>query len=228
MTTNSQTPTSETPIADQVAFLVSQVGEHLPADVVATFQAEQAELGAAGVPSGVAPTGTKLPDVELLDGHGNATTLDAQLAGRVAVIVFYRGAWCPYCNIALRAYQAELADPLAERGAVLVAISPQKPDGSLSMTETNELTFTVLSDPGNQLAGALGILTEPNEDSKQAQARLGLDLREVNADGTATLPMPTTIVVDAGRTVRWIDVHPDYTTRGEPTAILAAIDDQVL
>jgi peroxiredoxin len=81
--------------------------------------------------------------------------------GRSAVVVLNRGAWCPYCNVTLRAYQEDLVPQLAQRDIPLVAISPQKPDGSLSMQEKNELSFTVLSDPGNQVAAALGVLTAP-------------------------------------------------------------------
>ena len=101
-----------------------------------------------------------------------------------SVLVFYRGAWCPYCNIALSAYQEQLLPVLAQRGVTLVAVSPQTPDGSLSMQQKNALAFTVVSDPGNAIAGRLGILTRPSDDARAAQLELGLDLAAVNADGT--------------------------------------------
>jgi peroxiredoxin len=154
---------------------------------------------------------------------GHPTTLAGTLVGKPAVIVFYRGGWCPYCNIALRTYQTELVPALATLGISLIAISPQTADGSLSTKETKELTFTVLSDPGNQLARQLGILTAPSEGVRQAQLQLGLDVTQVNADGTTGLPMPTVIIADAAGTIRWIDVHRDYTTRTEPEQVLRAI-----
>jgi peroxiredoxin len=117
-----------------------------------------------------------------------------------------------------------LAPALDDRGYAMIAVSPQKPDGSLTAAETNELTYTVVSDPGNQLASALGILTAPSTESVAAQQKLGLDLAEHNADGGLTLPMPTTVVVDANGVIRWIDVHPNYTTRSEVPDILAAVD----
>jgi len=103
----------------------------------------------------------------------------------------------PTANIALRTYQAQLVPALAERGISLIAISPQAPDGSLSTKESKELTFTVLSDPGNQIAGQLGILTAPSDGTRAAQLQLGLDLTQVNADGTTVLPMPTVVIADA-------------------------------
>ena len=214
---------SATTIAEQVNARAATMASQSRNEVMGAFDREQTGLAALGEPEGVLPVGARFPDAELLDPHGAATTLYRALGGKVAVIVFYRGAWCPYCNITLT-YQAELVPELAGRGVPLVAVSPQAPDGSLSMKEKNELTFTVLSDPGNRLAASVGIVTAPSAEARSAQLQLGFDLTAVNADGTAGLPMPTTIVVDADHDVRWIDVHLDYTTRSEPTEILAALD----
>ncbi|MEU6417321.1 peroxiredoxin-like family protein [Streptomyces spiralis] len=211
------------PIADQVAALTETMATQVPADALEAFHAEELKLDAAGVPAGVTEAGTAMPEAQLLDAHGNPTTLRETRAGRPAVIVFYRGAWCPYCNVALRTYQRELAPELEERGVALIAVSPQRPDGSLTMAETNELSYAVLSDPGNVLGHALGIVTRPNDRTLQAQASLGLDLAEMNADGTPDIVMPTVVVVDAEGVVRWIDVHPNYTTRTEPIQILKAV-----
>ena len=215
--------TTRSTIAEQVASLHRASAGQLPAEVAEAFAAEQRDLAAAGHPSGVAEPGSRLPDGELLDVAGEPATLAETLCGKPAVIVFYRGGWCPYCNIALRTYQAQLVPALAERGISLIAISPQTPDGSLSTKESKELTFTVLSDPGNQIAGQLGILTAPSDGTRAAQLQLGLDLTQVNADGTTALPMPTVVIADADGVIRWIDVHLDYTTRTEPGQILQAI-----
>ena len=197
----------------------------IPAEVFAAFSREQQQLAAAGLPAGVARPGTTLPDAELQDVHGSVTSLGRVLGAGPAIVVLYRGVWCPYCNLALSAYQSALLPKLAQRAIQLIAISPQTPDNSLSMREKQSLAFTVLSDPGNTLARHLGVLTRPTEEVRQAQLRLGLDLTAVNADGTAGLPMPTTLAVDTNRVVRWIDVRPDYSNRTEPGAILAALDD---
>ena len=217
--------TTHTPsIEQQTQAFVAGPAAALPKEVMGAFVAEQESLDDAGVPTGVSAPGALMPDGKLLDVRGAATSLAQVRAGRPAVVVFYRGAWCPYCNIALRTYQAELAPALADRGYAMIAVSPQKPDGSLSAAQTNQLTYAVVSDPGNQLASALGILTEPSAEVAAAQQKLGLDLAEHNADGGLTLPMPTTVVVDAIGVIRWIDVHPNYTTRSEAPDILAAVD----
>jgi peroxiredoxin len=214
-------------IAEQVASHRQASAGQLPPEVAEAFATEQRDLAAAGTPSGVAAPGSRLPDGDLLDGGGRPTTLAQALGGKPAVIVFYRGGWCPYCSITLRAYQAQLVPALAARGIGLVAISPQAPDGSLSTQESKALPFTVLSDPGNQLAGRLGILTAPSAGARAAQLRLGLDLTQVNADGTTGLPMPTVVVADADGVVRWIEVHPDYTTGTEPGRVLRAVTETI-
>ena len=215
---------TESTITGRVAEMRASMAAHPPNEVMGAFAREQAALAAAGIPDGVAVPGTLIPDAGLLDVHGSPTTLYAVTADRPEVLVFYRGAWCPYCNIALSAYQQHLLPRLTGRGIGLVAISPQAPDGSLSMQEKHDLSFTVVSDPGNAIARGLGILTRPSDEAQAAQLQLGLDLTAVNADGTVALPMPTAVIADAGHVARWIDVHPDYSTRTEPAQILSALD----
>ena len=114
-----------TTIAEQVSRLAETTAARPPNEIMGAFIREQADLAARGRPAGVMEVGATLPDAELLDPHGATTSLYAALGGRLSVLVFYRGAWCPYCNIALSAYQADLLPQLTERGVRLVAISPR-------------------------------------------------------------------------------------------------------
>jgi peroxiredoxin len=212
-------------IAGQVADMRANPRRPLPADVTAAFGRWVAQLTKAGVPAGAAKPGTVIPDVPMLDAHGTPTSLRAATAAAPAVIVFYRGVWCPYCNLTLRAYRDQLHPALTKRGIGLIAVSPQKPDGSLTAQETHGLQFPVLTDAGNALARQLGILLPARTpELRAAQEKLGTDLHAVNADGTENLPMPTVALVDAEHRIRWIDIHPDYTTRTEVADILAAAD----
>jgi peroxiredoxin len=211
-------------IADRVAHMHEEAATQIPAEIFDVFRAEQARMGADGVPQGAATVGDVIPDVELLDAHGAPTTLRAAQAGGAAVVVLYRGEWCPYCNLALRAYQEDLVPVLDDRGIGLIAISPQKPDKSLSMQEKNDLSFVVLSDPGNQIATALGVLTAHSEQVQNVQRAVGIDVAAGNQDGTHTVPIPTVAVIDPAGTIRWIDIHPDYATRTEVADILAGLE----
>ena len=216
--------TAEFAITDRVAEMHAAMAKEPPNELMGAFGREQAALAAAGVPAGIARPATRLADNELLDVHGAPTSLYEAVGGGTAVLVFYRGVWCPYCNVALSAYQQHLLPALTERGVRLLAISPQGPDGSLSMQEKHDLAFIVLSDPGNSIGRGLGILTQPSDEARAAQLELGLDLTAVNADGTIGVPMPTVAILDAGHVLRWIDVHPDYSTRTEPAQVLSALD----
>ena len=108
-------------------------------------------------------------------------------------------------------------------GATLAAISPQSPDQSLSTAEKAALSFEVLSDSGSRLARRIGIAFEQGEEVLGAQRKLGLDLAQVNEEGSTELPMPTVLIVDPDRTVRFVEVHPDYTNRTEVADIIAAL-----
>jgi peroxiredoxin len=216
--------TAASAITDRVADMHAAMARKPPDEVMGAFGREQAALAAAGVPAGVASPGTRLADAGLLDVHGAPISLYTAAGDGTAVVVFYRGVWCPYCNIALSVYQQHLLPELTDRGVRLIAISPQVPDGSLSMRDKHGLAFTVLSDPGNSVARGLGILTRPSDEARAAQLKLGLDLTAVNADGTIGVPMPTVAILDGGHVLRWIDVHPDYSTRTEPAQVLSALD----
>jgi peroxiredoxin len=125
----------------------------------------------------------------------------------------------------LRTYQHDLVTKLAASKARLLAISPQRPDQSLSTVEKAELDFLVLSDPANRVTRRVGIVFQPADEVLGAQRQLGLELAQINAEGSTELPRPTVLIVDADHTVRFVDVQPDYTARTEVADILAALDD---
>lgn len=217
MTTSTRT------VADQVSEFDVGFAETIGPDLSAVFAKEQSDLNAAGTPAGAVAAGDPLPDATLTTVDGQQVTLASVLDGAPAVIVFYRGAWCPYCNITLKHYEQTLAATLREQGVGLVAISPQTPDGSQAAVANGELSFTVLSDPANALASQLGILTAPSAEAQEAHTTLGFAVKDSNADDTPGLPFPTVLVVDASGTVRFADVHVDYTTRTETEEILEAV-----
>jgi peroxiredoxin len=219
MTNSTITSTIATQVSEFNVGFDAAVGP----EIAAVFAAEQSGLNSAGVPTGAISVGQKLPDAALLDPSGVSTSLYYSLGAGPAVIVFYRGAWCPYCNIVLRHYQAELLPALRARGIALVAISPQTPEGTDAAITNGSLEFTVLSDPGNALASSLGIVTIPTVEAREAHTALGFAVADSNADATANIPFPTVLVVDAGRVVTFADVHVDYTTRTEVSEILAAL-----
>jgi peroxiredoxin len=212
-----------TSIREQSAQVQAAAAERLPAAVVEVFDRSIKRLVGQGLGADVVAVGDALASFALADATGAEVSLEQLVESGPAVIVFYRGGWCPYCNIALRTYQSELLPQLAAYGARLVAISPQTPDQSLSTVEKAELEFTVLSDPGSRLAHTIGIAFEQAADVLEAQRELGLDLARVNAEAAIQLPRPTVLIVDQTRTVRFVDIQSDYTARTEVSDIVSAL-----
>ncbi len=202
----------------------AQIGPELSA----VFDGEQADLRASGVPDGVVGVGETAPDARLVTPTGEETSLADTRGDTPTVVVFYRGAWCPYCNITLRTYQQDLLPALHERGVQLVAVSPQTPEATEQSIANGELAFPVLTDPENVLAGRFGIVTEPSAAARAAHTQLGFDVADSNADDTAAIPFPSVFVIDADGVVRLADVHVDYTTRTEVADVLTAVDDLVV
>jgi peroxiredoxin len=212
-------------IREQSEQLKAAAAQRLPADAVEVFDRSIRNLLDQGVPAEVVAVGETLESFTLSDATGVQVTLEELVEAGPAVIVFYRGGWCPYCNLALRTYQQELLPQLAGFDAKLVAISPQSPDQSLSTVEKAGLEFTVLSDPASRVAQRVGIVFQQADEVLDAQRKLGLDLAQVNAEGSTNLPRPTVLIVGQDRTVRFVDVQPDYTARTEVAAILVALGD---
>ena len=138
------------------------------------------------------------------------------------VVTFYRGGWCPYCNIQLRAYEAILPQIMA-LGASLIAISPQLPDGSLDTAETNALTFEVLSDVGNQVARSFGLVYALPEELRAAMRSNNKVLPTLNGDDSWELPVPATFVIAADKRIVLASIEVDYRKRLEPDEILSAL-----
>jgi peroxiredoxin len=210
-------------IHEQSEKMKAAAAERLPADVLEVFDRSIQSLLDEGIPLDAVAVGDTLASFTLRDATGSPVSLDQLVEEGPAVIVFYRGGWCPYCNIALRTYQRELVPELPTFGARLVAISPQTPDQSLSTVEKAELDFVVLSDPGSRVAKSVGIVFQQTDDVLGVQRELGLDLAAVNAEGSTELPRPTVLIVDRDRVVRFVDIQPDYTARTEVADILAAL-----
>jgi peroxiredoxin len=158
----------------------------------------------------------------LPDTHGNPLTLSALLAKGPAVITFYRGGWCPFCDLQLRAYQGVLGT-IHDLGAELVAISPQTPDYARSDVEKKQLTFPVLTDKGNRVAREFKLVFNLSDALRKLQTHFGSVLPKFNGDESWELPMPGTFVLDRHGVVKFASVDPNWMVRVEPAAILKAL-----
>jgi len=188
----------------------------------AIFESATDQLRSSGIETRALTVGAALPDVTLPDVHGELVGLRELNRNASLVLVFYRGGWCPYCNLTLREWQRLLPD-LRQCSAQLVAISPQGPDLSLSTAEKNELAFAVLSDTELAAAKAFGVAFSLTPDVVHLYSQLGIDLPTVNANGRWELPVPATFVIDRDGRVAFAHVEADYRQRAEPSEVLELV-----
>jgi peroxiredoxin len=164
----------------------------------------------------------------LKDVEGGDLTLESLTARGPVVLVFFRFAGCPACNIALPYYDKALAPALRDVGATLVAVSPQVPERLVEIRQRHDLSFKVASDIGNELGRRFGILYTADEASQAAQRAKGGFIGDTTGTGTWELPQPAMVVIGHDRIVRFVDVRPDWLVRTEADPVIAAVRDITL
>jgi len=175
-------------------------------------------------PANAINVGQPFPDFSLSDATGKQVSMKELLSIGPLLISFYRGEWCPYCNLALKALQDSLP-AIKAKGVMLVAISPELPNQSLTMQEKNKLQFPVLSDVGNSLARKLGILFQQPDTILPIMKAYGVDLQARNGDDSYVVPFPASYLIDSRGMIRYAFLDPDYTHRLEPSIALGWIDE---
>jgi len=198
-------------------------GEIIPKPALTIMDAVTSRLAASNLAARAHKIGDAAPDFILPDVQGEPVRLRALLDQGPVVVVFYRGGWCPYCNLHLRGFQRRLQE-FRELGATVVAISPQLPDNSLSTREKDELTFPVLSDVGNKVARQFGIVFKLSDELVELYRKSGHALEDFNgADGSRELPVPATFLLDGEGTIRLAQVNVDYTRRIDPDDVIEVL-----
>jgi peroxiredoxin len=215
--------TTNSSLASQLSAYQAAFKQRVSPERLATMEDATALLRASGVETRALKAGAAAPEITLPDALGRPVLLPELWRRGPLVVIFYRGGWCPYCNLELRAWQQELGR-LGELGARLVAISPQTPDNSLSTAEKNELAFPVLSDSSLVAADAFGITFQLPPELVDLYGSVGNDLPSINGNGQWALPVPATYVIDRWGKIAFAHVDVDYRRRAEPAEVLAAVE----
>jgi peroxiredoxin len=181
------------------------------------------ELIATGQAERALKAGDRAPDFVLNDPDGKPVSSRELVAKGPLVVSFYRGVWCPYCNLELQALQAQLAD-IEARGATLIAVSPQTAPNSRRSQRDNKLNFTILSDPKAEVADAFGIRFALPDYLIEVYKQFKNDLPLVNGDPSWVLPMPARYVIGTDGIIAYAEVNPDYTQRPDPSELLPVLD----
>ncbi len=202
---------------------LDEIIEQIPESIRSRIKEDTSDLDASGVARGLA-VGDAAPNFTLPDALGRPVTLSDLLEKGPVALTFYRGEWCPFCNLQLRSLQEAL--PLfLEHDATLVAISPQAPDHALSLTEKHGLAYAVLSDVDQSVIRAYRVQFTLSGDLEDLQVNaFQNDPVTQNADHSRSLPVPATFVIDRRGVVRAAFVSADWRYRPEPTDIIAALE----
>ncbi len=211
-----------TSLMDQIAAFSAAMARQAPPEVVTALAAELRKLADSGIAKRALNAGARGPDFTLPDARGGTVSLSSLLEKGPAVVTFYRGGWCPFCDLQLRAYQRVLGE-IHRLGAELVAISPQTADYALTDVERKKLTFPVLTDAHNDVARQYGLVFVLSDVLKGLQKAFGNPIPKFNGDDSWELPMPGTFVLDRRGVVRLAHADPNYMKRLEPSAILDAL-----
>ncbi|GLS88258.1 peroxiredoxin [Cypionkella aquatica] len=201
---------------------VDAVKSALPAPIFAAIGQSVADLEATGITNRAAKAGTRIALPTLADFAGGRVDLAALAEHGPLVLVFYRGGWCPYCNVTLKAFERRL-DDIRAAGAAIVAITPELPENAQETAEKSGLEFPVLIDTGNAFARSLGLVFDLPQHLVPLYRQIGIDLADWNGDASNALPIPATYIVDASGVLRWSHVEADFTQRAEPADVLAVL-----
>ena len=197
--------------------------EMAPPEVVAVLHRITDELIASGQAGRSLHAGDRAPAFTLPDPDGKLVSSQDLLAKGPLVLTFYRGVWCPYCNLDLQALE-EVRTEIEARGAFLVAVSQQTAANSRKAQRTNKLGFPIVGDKDGELAAKFGIRWHLPDDVQAVHKQLGADLVAFNGEDSWTLPMPARYVIGQDGVIAYAEVNPDYTRRPEPSDVFAVLD----
>ena len=204
--------------------LRTNVANMLPAEALETFDLDAEALQKEHSSILKLQVGDKAPDFSLSNAVNQTVNLYEVLKNERVVLTFYRGLWCPYCNLALSQYQA-ITPEVKAAGATFIAISPQNPDNSLSVKEKNELAFEVLSDNGNIVAKGYTTVHKNPATSTNKMAELGYDYDSFYSQEGSEIPIPAVFIIEQDGTISFAKSEGgDYRNRVEPAEIINALN----
>lgn len=206
-------------LSTQLKELADSGAKRHPQEAQAIMGNAITELTNTGILNSAAKKGDAFPNFKLPNAKGEEVALSNVLEKGKAVITFYRGGWCPYCNLELQAFQNALP-AFKEKNATLIAITPETPDNTLSTQEKNELQFEVLTSKNNELARELNLVFKLPENLVSLYGNFGIDLEQSQGNQENELPIAATYVVEQDGTIGYHFLAEDYKLRADPEEVL--------
>lgn len=206
----------------QIEKLNNDLSSKLPQETLKAFEQSIKDLKTKSTELKSIQIGEEIPEFSLPNAYGKMVDSSEILKKHKMILAFYRGSWCPYCNLELNFLQKNLSG-IKNKNTVLVAISPQSPDHSLPMAERNKLEFEILTDFNNAFAEKLGIVFQLQDFVIPYYQDLGINLSDYNKNENNTLPVPAIFVVDKDRVVTYKFLDVNYMNRVDVEELLQAL-----
>ena len=209
-------------LKDEIQKMQEAMLPQIPEDVLKLLFSKIEELVNSGIAERTLSEGDEIPQINLPNAVGKTMNVNSMLKDGPVVLSFYRGAWCPYCNLELKALQNALPE-IKSLDAQLIAISPNTPDNSISSIEKHGLEFEVLTDAGNKIAKEFRLVFNLAEELRPIYKQFNFDVPKYNGDESWELPIPATYIVNTDGKIVHAFVNADYTKRMEPTEIISKL-----
>ena len=196
--------------------------ERVPAEILAVMAQCTEDLKQEGIEARALRAGDTVPDFSLPNQHGEERRLYDYLAQGPVVLNIYRGGWCPYCNMEMKALHDDLPR-IRRRGAILLGLSPELPDRAQATAESADIDIDILSDRDNRVAEKLGLVFVLPQALRPIYEKIGIDIAASNGDSSFRLPVPATYIISQDGVITYDFVNSDYTQRLEPSEIVRAL-----
>jgi peroxiredoxin len=209
-------------LKSEIAAYKAAMKEKVPDGVRAIMAQCTTEIKESGIERRALKTGDMMPDFELGNQHNELRRLSDYLARSPVVLNIYRGGWCPYCNMEMKALQG-VQKEIESYGAMLVGMAPETPDRAISTAERAGIAIDILSDTGNRVAEQMGLVFELPQSLRPIYEKFGIDIPAFNGDDSFKLPVPATYIIGQDGVIIYDFVNADYTQRLEPAEIVAIL-----
>jgi peroxiredoxin len=222
MSDTSNTESLRSSLAQQSQETVQEFMSRLPEQTRQTVMLSFERLLASDVGDNAKAVGDVAPLFCLPSARGGELCLSELLAAGPVVLSFYRGGWCPFCDLEFKALHDWLPE-IQALGAAVVGVSPETLDTAVRTLDQHAIEFEVLSDVGNKVAQEYGLVMTVDEALRPHYREWGIDLPAANGDESYALPLPATYVIDTAGVIRAAYVNKDYTQRMEPSDVVQAL-----
>ncbi|WP_420571641.1 peroxiredoxin-like family protein [Kordia sp.] len=209
-------------LQEQLKIVRDATMERMPKSVIDTFTKSIENIRNNQLQQNALQVGDTIPNISLIDNYGNDVSIKEIQESEFLILNFYRGGWCPYCNMELREFE-RLRSEFKAVNSDIIAISAELPQLATQTTQKNTISYPILTDRNAEFMKTIGIVFELDEASKKEFDNFGMDFSKIHGNHNNELPVPAIYVIDSNQKIIFIHFEADYMTRMEPSILLETL-----